>query len=159
MVASGMAADIAALLSSTSARTLTVGLDKSGRVLQHDRAAGEVLAEVPASLLGTDFGTLVIEIPEEDDEQDLSSVAITRITWLHRLGAAAGDPAALAAEAAEVDFPPGRGHAYLFGEAKVVLRLREILADRGLGEDQMSPKAYWGRGRANASHGEPARDA
>ena len=59
MVASGMAADIAALLSSTSARTLTVGLDKSGRVLQHDRAAGEVLAEVPASLLGTDFGTLV----------------------------------------------------------------------------------------------------
>jgi hypothetical protein len=40
-----------------------------------------------------------------------------------------------------------------------VLRLREILADRGLGEDQMSPKAYWGLGRANASHGEPARDA
>src|SRR6202034_422329 len=59
MVASGMAADIAALLSSTSARTLTVGLDKSGRVLQHDRAAGEVLAEKPSSLLGTDFGTLV----------------------------------------------------------------------------------------------------
>ena len=29
----------------------------------------------------------------------------------------------------------------------------------GLGQDQMSPKAYWGRGRANASHGEPARDA
>jgi serine phosphatase RsbU (regulator of sigma subunit) len=59
MVASGMAADIADLLSSTSARTLTVGLDKSGRVLQHDRAAGEVLAEVPGSLLGLDFGTLV----------------------------------------------------------------------------------------------------
>ena len=59
MVASGMAADIAALLSSTSARTLTVGLDKSGRVLQHDRAAGEVLAEVPGSLLGHEFGTLV----------------------------------------------------------------------------------------------------
>jgi serine phosphatase RsbU (regulator of sigma subunit) len=59
MVTSGMAADIAALLSSTSARTLTVGLDKSGRVLQHDRAAGEVLSEVPGSLLGVDFGSLV----------------------------------------------------------------------------------------------------
>jgi NADPH-dependent ferric siderophore reductase len=105
------------------------------------------------------LATLVIEIPEEDDEQDLSSVAAVRISWLHRLGAPAGDPAALAAEAADVEFPPGRGHAYLFGEAKVVLRLREILADRGLGEDQMSPKAYWGRGRANAGHGEPARDA
>ena len=52
-----------------------------------------------------------------------------------------------------------RGHAYLFGEATVVSRLREVLAGRGLGQDQISPKAYWGRGRANASHGEPARDA
>jgi NADPH-dependent ferric siderophore reductase len=105
------------------------------------------------------LATLVLDIPEEDDEQELSSAAATRISWLHRLGAPSGDPDRLAAEAAEVEFPPGRGHAYLFGEAKVVLRLREILAERGLGQDQMSPKAYWGRGRANASHGEPARDA
>ena len=54
---------------------------------------------------------------------------------------------------------PGRGQAYLFGEARVVLALREVLAARGLPADQMSPKAYWGRGRANAGHGEPARDA
>ena len=104
------------------------------------------------------LATLVLDIPEEDDEQELSSAATTRISWLHRLGASAGDPERLAAEAAEVELPAGRGHAYLFGEAKVVLRLREILAERGLGQDQMSPKAYWGRGRANASHGEPARD-
>ncbi len=104
--------------------------------------------------------TLVLEIPEESDEQDLDAVASTRISWLHRrLGAPAGDPSALAAEAAEIELSPGRGHAYLFGEATVVSRLREVLAGRGLGQDQMSPKAYWGRGRANASHGEPARDA
>jgi NADPH-dependent ferric siderophore reductase len=103
--------------------------------------------------------TLVLEVPEESDEQDLPAAASTRISWLHRLGGPAGDPSALAAEAAEVEFPPGRGHAYLFGEATVVSRLREILAERGLVQDQVSPKAYWGRGRANASHGEPARDA
>jgi NADPH-dependent ferric siderophore reductase len=103
--------------------------------------------------------TVILEIPEEDDEQELSAAATTRLSFLHRLGAPAGDPAALAAEAAEVELPAGRGHAYLFGEAKVVLRLREILTERGLAEDQISPKAYWGRGRANASHGEPARDA
>jgi NADPH-dependent ferric siderophore reductase len=102
---------------------------------------------------------LVLEIPEENDEQDLDAAATIRISWLHRgLGAPAGDPSALAAEAAEVELPPGRGHAYLFGEATVVSRLREVLAERGLGQDQISPKAYWGRGRANASHGEPARD-
>jgi NADPH-dependent ferric siderophore reductase len=102
--------------------------------------------------------TLVLEIPEESDEQDLAAAGPIRISWLHRLGAPAGDPSGLAAEAAEVELPPGRGHAYLFGEATVVSRLREVLAERGLGQDQMSPKAYWGRGRANASHGEPARD-
>jgi NADPH-dependent ferric siderophore reductase len=61
--------------------------------------------------------TLVLEIPQESDEQDLAAVASTRISWLHRLGAPAGDPSALAAGAAEVELPTGRGHAYLFGEA------------------------------------------
>jgi NADPH-dependent ferric siderophore reductase len=124
-----------------------------------DESALAATFAMTESLPAGSQSTLILEIPEEDDEQDVSSAATTRISWLHRLGAPAGDPAALAAEAAEVELPAGHGHAYLFGEATVVLRLREILAERGLGEDQMSPKAYWGRGRANASHGEPARDA
>jgi len=59
MVTSGIAADITALLSSTSARTLIVGIDKAGRILQHDRAAGEILAEAPGSLLGAELSTIV----------------------------------------------------------------------------------------------------
>jgi NADPH-dependent ferric siderophore reductase len=123
-----------------------------------DEAALPATFVMTESLAADSSATLILEVPEEDDEQDLASAASTRISWLHRLGAPAGDPAALATEAEEVELPPGRGHAYLFGEAKVVLRLREILEARGLDQDQMSPKAYWGRGRANASHGEPARD-
>src|SRR5258708_16649408 len=61
VVTSGIAADITALLSSASARTLIVGIDKTGRILQHDRAAGEILAEAPGSLLGVDLGTMVTE--------------------------------------------------------------------------------------------------
>jgi NADPH-dependent ferric siderophore reductase len=41
----------------------------------------------------------------------------------------------------------------------VVSGLRDVLADRGFAADQISPKAYWGRGKANASHGEPTKDA
>jgi NADPH-dependent ferric siderophore reductase len=40
----------------------------------------------------------------------------------------------------------------------VVLALREVLAARGVPGEQVSAKAYWGRGKANAQHGEPARD-
>jgi NADPH-dependent ferric siderophore reductase len=124
-----------------------------------DEAAMPAILSMTESLPGDGDATIVLEVPDPDDEQEFSAAARTRVSWLHRLGGEAGDPAALATEAAEVELPPGNGHAYLLGEARVVLRLREILAGRGLAEDQMSPKAYWGRGRANAGHGEPARDA
>jgi NADPH-dependent ferric siderophore reductase len=124
-----------------------------------DESAMPAIMAMTESLPGDSEATIVLEVPDPDDEQDLSAAARTRISWLHRLDGPAGDPARLAAEAAEVELPPGNGHAYLLGEARVVLALREILAGRGLAPDQMSPKAYWGRGRANAGHGEPARDA
>jgi NADPH-dependent ferric siderophore reductase len=124
-----------------------------------DEAAMPAILAMTESLPGDSEATLVIEIPEAADEQEFAAAARIRLSWLHRLGRPAGEAQELAAEAADVELPPGSGHAYLLGEAKVVLRLREILAGRGLAQDQMSPKAYWGRGRGNAGHGEPARDA
>jgi NADPH-dependent ferric siderophore reductase len=124
-----------------------------------DESAMPAILVMTESLPGDSEATLVLEVPGPQDEQEPLSAAGTRVSWLHRVSGQAGDPALLAAEAAEVELPPGSGHAYLFGEAKVVLQLREILTRRGLAPEQMSPKAYWGRGRANAGHGEPARDA
>jgi NADPH-dependent ferric siderophore reductase len=126
-----------------------------------DEAALPAIVAMTESLPGDADATLVLEVPEEADEQYVEAAARTRVSWLHRLDRQAGDPASsvLVAEAAEVELPPGNGHAYLLGEASVVLVLRERLTARGLPPDQMSPKAYWGRGRANAGHGEPAKDA
>lgn len=123
-----------------------------------DESAMPAILAMTESLPGDADATLVIEVPEPDDEQELLAPARTRLSWLHRLSGAAGGSALLGAEAAEIDLPPGDGHAYLFGEASVVLRLREILAVRGLRQEQISPKAYWGLGRGNAGHGEPAKD-
>jgi len=103
--------------------------------------------------------TVILEVPEPADQQEPDAAADVSMRWLPRAGRPAGEPDALAAALSSVPLPAGRGHAYLFGEAKVVLRLREVAAERGLAQDQVSAKAYWGRGRANASHGEPARDA
>jgi NADPH-dependent ferric siderophore reductase len=47
------------------------------------------------------------------------------------------------------------GHAYLAGEVALVSALKSTLIARGWSPDQISAKAYWNRGRANAGHGEP----
>lgn len=122
-----------------------------------DESAMPAIFAMTEALPGDAVATLVLEVPTAADEQELLAPARTRVSWLHRLGGPAGDPQLLAPEAAEVELPVGDGHAYLLGEATVVSTLRGMLADRGLRQDQMSPKAYWGRGRANAGHGEPAR--
>ena len=102
---------------------------------------------------------VILEVPGPQDEQPLAAAAQVSLTWLHRGSGPAGEPGALTAAAGQVPFPPGAGHAYLAGEARVVLALREVLTGRGLAQSQLSPKAYWGRGKANAEHGEPGREA
>jgi NADPH-dependent ferric siderophore reductase len=124
-----------------------------------DESALPAIFRMAESLPGSTQARVLLEIPGPDDEQDLHAIAATHVTWLHRAGGPAGQPAALAAATGQLALPAGHGHAYLLGEARVVARLREVLAGRGLEADQVSPKAYWGRGRANASHGEPARDS
>jgi serine phosphatase RsbU (regulator of sigma subunit)/anti-sigma regulatory factor (Ser/Thr protein kinase) len=54
-----MAAEMSAVLSSTSAQTLTLAIDRKGRIRQHDRGAGDILADKPGSLLDTDLGELI----------------------------------------------------------------------------------------------------
>src|SRR5215469_6202665 len=102
--------------------------------------------------------TIILEVPGPGDQQELASEAEARVLWLHRQDRPAGDPSALAEAVADVPLPPGAGHAYLAGEARLVLALREALAARGMPADRMSPKAYWGLGRANAAHGEPPKE-
>jgi NADPH-dependent ferric siderophore reductase len=124
-----------------------------------DESALPAIFRMAESLPAGTLARVLLEIPGPEDEQDLNAEASTDVTWLHRGAGRAGEPDALAAAVGEMPFPAGHGHAYLLGEARVVARLREVLAARGLASGQVSPKAYWGRGRANASHGEPARDA
>ena len=111
------------------------------------------------SLPAGDRVTVILEVPDAGDQEELVTAADARMQWLHRRGRPAGDPSALADAVASVPLPPGAGHAYLAGEARLVLALRDVLAARGMTAGQVSPKAYWGLGRANAAHGEPAKDA
>ena len=58
-MASAVAAEVSAVLANTSTRTLLLGIDKTGRIRQHDRGAGDVLSGEPGALIGTELGTLL----------------------------------------------------------------------------------------------------
>jgi serine phosphatase RsbU (regulator of sigma subunit) len=55
----GYRSKITALLSHTSVRTLILGIDQSGRIIQHDRNSAEILAPPGGTLLGAHLGDLV----------------------------------------------------------------------------------------------------
>jgi NADPH-dependent ferric siderophore reductase len=144
------------------------GIGPRGKIFPAQGAAWHLFAgdfsALPAyfamagSLPAGERATVIIEVPGPGDEQDLAAAADVEVAWLHADGRPPGDPSALVRALAEVTLPPGAGHAYLAGEAGQVLAMRAALAGRGLPADRVSPKAYWGLGRANAAHGEPARD-
>ncbi len=137
--------------------------DADWHLFAADESALAAVFAMVGSLPAGARAIVLMEVPEPADEQPLDAKADVTLRWLHRSAAdgsiaPAGDPERLAAALTGIRLPDGHGHAYLFGEAKVVLALREMLANRGLAPEQVSPKAYWGRGKANAAHGEPARD-
>jgi NADPH-dependent ferric siderophore reductase len=92
---------------------------------------------------------VVVEVDAPRDWNELSAGArpATQWTWLPRASSwDVGDVLAL---------PAGDGHAYLSGEATRVLAWRSEVERLGLDSAAVSQKAYWGLGRANATHGEP----
>lgn len=109
------------------------------------------LPGIRAMLAATDRPAQVIV--DVDDPQDWRSFGAdarpaTRWTWLPR-------HSPLNAAAVLAPPPGGVGHAYISGEARRVLAWREQLELLTLEPSAISHKAYWGVGRANATHGEP----
>lgn len=91
------------------------------------------------------------ELPTTVDGQSVN------VEWLHR-GTTSIDEARLLEDAAQrIELPSGAAslHVYIAGEVYRVRGVQTALAARGVSAEQMSPKAYWGRGGANAARGEP----
>lgn len=95
-----------------------------------------ILAELPAGLPVL----ALIGVPDAGERQPLPSAADVRLHWTH--GTAPTLPA---------DLPPGRGYAWLAGEAGRVQSLRrELLAERGFTRDAVAFMGYWKHGEAGA---------
>jgi len=98
------------------------------------------LAEIPAGAPVHAF----VEIADAAEEQKLSTAGELNLRWVHR--ESSGDGALVEAVRA-LDFPEGRVHAFVHGEAGAVKELRRHLVDeRGLTTEQLSISGYWRRG-------------
>ena len=93
---------------------------------------------------------LLVADPTERQRFDAAD-PIRTVTWCYENSGDGRDGLVAAAAASS----PDAGHAYLAGEVALVSALKAALLGRGWSADQVSAKAYWNRGRANAGHGEP----
>jgi len=103
-------------------------------------------ADVPASAF--------LQVDGQEERQSLDGDRGRHVIWQYEL-AESKDDIGLTAALAGATLPAGRGHAYLAGEVALVNALKATLLARGWSPDDISAKAYWNRGRANAGHGEP----
>lgn len=123
----------------------TPDLDADWHLLAGDESTVPAIA---ATLAGMPAGTAVkayIEVADADEEQKLETAADAEIVWLHRGDRPVGE--ALVAAVRGVEFPGGRLHAFVHGEAGFVKELRGYLRrERGVPLEQLSISGYWRRG-------------
>jgi len=123
-----------------------------------DESGWPATAAMVESLPAGAHAVLVVDVAGEEEQQPLDAVADVYISWCNRDGGAPGGSDQVVAALDALTLPEGHGHAYLSAEFEVVRTVATWLSARGFVSDDVSPKAYWRSGRANAAHGEPLRD-
>ncbi|MFJ6212783.1 siderophore-interacting protein [Streptomyces sp. NPDC092296] len=105
-----------------------------------DESALPAIARALESLPDGAEARVLVEIPGPEEEQKIDTGA--EITWLHRAGRPVG--AALVEAVRALDFPQGRVHAFVHGEAGFVKELRRLLRiEHDIPRDQLSISGYW----------------
>ncbi|WP_328343900.1 siderophore-interacting protein [Micromonospora sp. NBC_00421] len=88
---------------------------------------------------------VLVEIADRAEEQPLRSPGAVALTWLHRGDRPVGE--ALVEAVRALEFPPGRVHAFVHGEATFVKELRRLLrVERSVPREALSISGYWRQG-------------
>jgi NADPH-dependent ferric siderophore reductase len=120
-----------------------------------DETAGPATLAMIESLSPSVPAFAYLEVTDPEDQLPHAANGEHPVTWLHRGSQSALDSTLLADAFASFTLPSGRGQVYINGEVQLVSALKRAALERGLALEQVSFKAYWGRGKANAGNGEP----
>jgi NADPH-dependent ferric siderophore reductase len=132
--------------------------DADWHLLVGDESA---LPAIAASLEVVPEGTMTIVrllCDGPDHEVELECPGNLALAWIHRNGDER-DEELLVEAVQDLTFPPGRGHAFIHGEAtETRLIRRHLLADRGLTRQDMSCSPYWRRDMTDEAWRQVKRD-
>lgn len=111
-------------------------------LLVGDESALPAICVSLASLPEDAIGHVFLEVDGPSGEVPLAGPAGVTVSWLHRAGGPVGH--LLVTAVAGLEFPAGKVHAFVHGEAGFVKELRRVLRiDRGLAREQLSISGYW----------------
>ena len=86
----------------------------------------------------------VIEVDGPEHEQPLQSSGELSVTWIHRTGGPGEEPELQLEAISSLALPPGRGQAFIHGEASAVRLLRRhLVLERGMAVESLSASGYW----------------
>lgn len=106
-----------------------------------------VIPAISASLERIPAGvpvTVVLDVADESERQELSSPGDLELIWLHRDGAGHTDSPRVLETVRGLDFPEGRGQAFVHGEAGMVREVRaHLVNERGMDVLDLSATGYW----------------
>ncbi len=111
-----------------------------------DESALPGVAEMAAAMPASSEGVAIIEVQDANERQPIPGPLDVR--WVFRDGAPAGTTSLLDESLRDLSVPDIDRHAFVFGESRVVRRLRDTLRSRGLGAAELTAKGYWNLGRA-----------
>ena len=111
-----------------------------------DESALPGIAEMASALPPSSGGVAVIEVNDANERQPIPGRLDVR--WVFRNGAPADMTALLDESLYDLPMPDSDRHAFVFGESRVVRRLRDALQARGLRAAEVTAKGYWNLGRA-----------
>jgi NADPH-dependent ferric siderophore reductase len=99
-----------------------------------------MLGQLPASARAT----VLVEVADAAEEQELSSAAELDVHWLHRDGAPAGRERSLVDRLAGIELPSGDVAVWAAGEKAAIQAARtHLLTERGLDRRQVRASSYW----------------
>ncbi|MEU2421646.1 siderophore-interacting protein [Streptomyces sp. NPDC007851] len=114
--------------------------DADWHLLAGDESALPAIARSLESLPAGATAFAFIEVSGPEEEQKIDSDV--EVVWLHRGARPVGE--ALVAAVRALEFPAGRVHAFVHGEASFVKELRALLrVERQIPRDDLSISGYW----------------